>query len=102
MTNSWRPEITELDRIATLGDPSYPGHPTTPGTYVVCSLWRVSEWKDGAVFRTVFLRNLWVPMESQLATWIDDGTHFIINSVSTKDATKWMEAGYQVFVRVKD
>lgn len=101
MTTAWRPAITELDRIATLGDPTYPAHPTQSGTYSVRSLWRVSEWKDGAVFRTTFLRNLWVPMGCEVATFIDDNIHFIINSVSTTDATKWMENGYPVFITVR-
>jgi hypothetical protein len=38
---------------------------------VLRELWRITEWRDGCVFRTEFVRRVWVPFGTP-ATWLDE------------------------------
>ena len=85
-----------------LGVAGYPALPTEPGAYSVRSLYRVSEWRGGAVYKTTFIRNLFVPMGCQLATWVEGDQHFMIVSCSTKETEEWLNEGRPVIVRVRN
>lgn len=101
MTTAWRPEISESDRTTDFHAKAYPEPPTEPGQWVVMDLWRVREWKDDAVFRTVLVRHLWVPVESEVATFKDGDEHFMLISVSTEIMSAWIESGLPVFRTVR-
>lgn len=92
------PTVSAEDATAEFGDPSYPDFPTLKGTYSIRSLWRVTEWRGGTVFRTQFIRHLWWPLQhNEPSHFQAHGETFMIGSVSTTDQQRWMEAGHPVF-----
>lgn len=95
-----RPVIHPGDHDSAFGDPSYPARPTEPGLYTVQGLWRVVEWRGSAVFRTAFIRNCWVPVETKFSTWVDDDTSFMLVSISTFQVEKWNKEGRPTVIRV--
>lgn len=92
--------IQDNDLTAEFGDPSYPEFPTEPGAYAVGGLWRVTEWRNRDVFKTIFVRHLWIPMEFGKAVVEHEGETFLLNAVSDKHTTEWMESGKRVIVTV--
>lgn len=46
-------------------------------------IWRVTEWRDGAIYKTEFVEKRWVPMG--LRSFHKDGQRYIVSAISTSD-----------------
>jgi len=65
---------------------------------VLIEVWRITERRGGAVFRTKFIEERWVPMEARFSSGDPD---LIYASLSTKRTDEIYAAGGNTIRRVK-